>query len=206
MSWDGLRFSYDQVAERYEEAFRDELAGKQYDRDLLDRLGATVEDPVLEVGCGPGLVGAYLRGRGRRVVGTDLSLGMARRAARRLESAAVADLRALPFGDTSIGAILAFYCIIHVPRPQLEGALGEFRRVLRAGGRLLVSAHEGEGELSVDEFLGEAVPFIATLFTLDELVGATRSAGMEVTLAQRRLPYDGEHPTVRLYVEAKRPA
>lgn len=205
MSWDRLRSSYDQVAGRYEETFGDELAGKPYDRELLDRWLTAVEDPVLEVGCGPGQVGAYLQERGRRVIGTDLSLGMARRATRRLSSAAVADLRAVPIREGSVGAVLGFYCIIHLPRPELDGALSEFRRALRPGGRLLLSAHEGHGELAVDEFLGEAVPIIATLFTLDELVVAIRAAGMEVILAERRAPYEAEHPTVRLYVEARRP-
>ena len=204
MSWDRLPSSYDQVARRYEEAFGDELAEKPYDRELLDRWITTVEDPVLEVGCGPGQVGAYVRERGRWVVGADISLRMARRAARRLPSAVVADLRSLPVGQESVEAVLGFYCVIHLPRSHLEDAMSEFRRIIRPGGRLLISAHEGEGEVVVDEFLGEAVPFIATLFTLDELVVATRSAGMEVTLAERRAPYEAEHPTVRLYVGARR--
>jgi len=206
MSWERLRSSYDQVAGRYEETFRDELGEKPYDRRLLDRWVSAVENPVLEVGCGPGQVGAYLQERGRQVVGTDLSLGMARLAARRLPSAAVADLRSLPIRRASVGAVLAFYSIIHIPRPQLGGALSEFRRVLRPGGRILLSAHEGDGEFAVGEFLGEAVPFVATFFNLDELVAATRSAGMEVTLAERRPPYEAEHPTVRLYVEARCPS
>ena len=206
MSWDRLRSSYDQVAGRYEETFRDELGEKPYDRRLLDRWVTAVENPVLEVGCGPGQVGAYLQERGCQVVGTDLSLGMARLAARRLPSAAVADLRALPIRRGSVGAVLAYYSIIHVPRPQLDGALSEFRRVLRPDGRLLLSAHEGDGEFAADQFLGEPVPFVATFFSLGELVVATRSAGMEVTLAERRPPYEAEHPTVRLYVEARSPS
>jgi SAM-dependent methyltransferase len=164
-----------------------------------------VENPVLEVGCGPGQVGAYLQERGRQVVGTDLSPGMARLAARRLASAAVADLRSLPIRRASVGSVLAFYSIIHIPRPQLAGALSELRRVLRPGGRLLLSAHEGDRELAVDEFLGETVPFVATFFSLDELVVAIRSAGMEVTLAERRPPYEAEHSTVPVYVEARCP-
>ncbi len=205
MSWDRLPSSYDQVARRYEETFGHELAEKPYDRELLDRWVATVEDPVLEVGCGPGQVGAYVRERGRWVVGADISLGMARRAARRLPSAVVADFRSLPVGQESVGGVLGFYCVIHLPRSHLEDAMSEFRRIIRPGGRLLVSAHEGEGQVVVDEFLGEAVPFIATLFALDELVVATGSADMEVTFAERRPPYEDEHPTVRLYVEARRP-
>ena len=55
--------SYDAVAVDYEARFRDELAGKPRDRELLEELAAAVGDPVLEIGCGPGQVGVYVRAR-----------------------------------------------------------------------------------------------------------------------------------------------
>ena len=204
-SWDRIRDSYDVVASSYEAKFLDELADKPYDRELLDRLAAESGDPVLEVGCGPGQIGAHVRSRGRRVIGTDFSPEMVHLAAHRLDSTAVADLRHLPARDQSIGAVVGFYCLIHLRRGELAGALSEFRRVLRPGGRLLISAHEGPGELATEEFLGQSVPFVATLFNLDELTEAARSAGLEITRAERRSPYASEGQTMRLYVEAVRP-
>lgn len=203
-SWSRIRQSYERVALRYEAAFADELEGKPYDRELLDRFATSAEDPVLEVGAGPGQIGGYLRGLGRRVVATDFSPAMARLASPRVDGAAVADFRRLPIRDGSAGAVIGFYCLIHLRREELAGALREFRRVLRPSGRLLISAHEGDGESSTDEFLGRPAPVIATLFSLDELVDAVSAAGMEVTLAERRPPYESEHPTVRLYVRAVR--
>jgi hypothetical protein len=76
--------------------------------------------------------------------------------------------------------------------------------VLRPGGGVLFSVHEGQGEIELDEFLDEPVPFVATLFELDELVAATERAGLVVALAERRPPYPSEHPTNRLYVLAER--
>jgi SAM-dependent methyltransferase len=204
MSWDELRLSYDRVAGTYERTFHAELAGKPWDRDVLDAFCAAVTDPVVEVGCGPGQVGAYARDRGRRVVGVDFSPEMARLAAQRLHAAAAGDMRDLPIADGSIGGLLAFYAVIHLRRGELGAAFREFHRVLRPGGRVLVSAHEGEGELSSNEFLGEPVPFVATLFRLDELRLAAAGAGLVVDRADRRAPYPAEHPTVRLYIEAVR--
>ena len=204
-AWDEIAASYDAVADTYEDRFLHELEAKPRDRELLAALAASVADPVLEVGCGPGQVGAFVRDRGRRVVGADLSPEMARLARARLDGATCADMRCLPFGDATVGGLVAFYAVIHLRRAELTGALSEFRRVLRPGGRLLFSAHEGDDEVTMDEFLDKPVPFVATFFGLDELVSATATAGLEVTMAERRDPYPGEHPTVRLYVEARRP-
>ena len=52
------------------------------------------------------------------------------------------------------------------------------------------------------EFLEKPVPMIASLFTLGELVAVSEASGLSVTLAEPRSPYEGEHGTTRLYLEA----
>ncbi len=207
MGVDDTRGAYDAVAATYEDRFLDELDAKPRDRELLDELRASaIPGPILDVGCGPGQVGAHLRAGGCAVVGLDLSLPMARLAARRLDGAAVADLRALPIADGSLRAVVAFYSVIHLPRPALGAAFDAFARALRPGGRVLVSAHEGQEEASTDEFLGKPVSLRATLLELDELVAAAEGAGLAVSSAERRPPYANEGATTRLYVLAERPA
>ncbi len=204
MTWDRLRGSYDTVAGRYEATFADELDAKPADRARLAAFAAAVGDPVLDLGCGPGQVGAEVAGSGRRVVGVDLGAGMARRAARRLKAATTGDLRALPVRSGSAGGVVAFYSFIHLRREEQTAGWAEIARVLRPGGRALVTAHEGEGLVEVDDLLGAGVPFVATLLSLDEMTAAATAAGLEVALADRRAPYPAEHPTFRLTVEAAR--
>jgi SAM-dependent methyltransferase len=205
MAWDRLRRSYDKVAADYEAAFLDELAAKPRDRELLTRFAFAAGDPVADVGSGPGQIGAYVRAQGRRVLGLDLSVAMATRARDRLGQAVQADVRVPPFRAGSLGGVLAFYSLIHVRRDELDATVTDLAVALRPGGRLLVSAHEGDGELSARRFMGRRVPFVATLFRLDELAAAAVAAGLQVTLAERRAPYPDEHPTHRLYLEAVRP-
>jgi len=202
--WDRLRSSYDQVAATYEAEFAAELDGKPFDRDLLQAFAGRVEDPVADIGCGPGQVGAFVRRFGRRVVGVDFSPAMALLAAARLDGAVAADMRALPFRSGQLGGLVAFYSVIHVPRAELGACLSELHRVLRPGGWLLFSAHEGDQQVELSEFLGQPVPFVATFFALPELVAATQAAGFEVQSAERRAPYPSEHPTFRLYIGAIR--
>lgn len=202
MSWEQLPSSYDRVAAAYEDQFLGELAQKPRDRQLLDAFASSAGDPVLDIGSGPGHIGAYVRGRGRRAVGSDISRAMVERSASRLDGGVVADMRSLPLAENAVGGLVAFYSLIHIPRTEAGAVLREFARVLRPGGRMLLSVHEGDGRIELGEFLGEPVPFIATLFHLDELVTACQGAEMEVVLSERRPPYPTEHETFRLYVEA----
>jgi len=204
-AWDGVRPSYDRVAAKYEARFLHELDDKPRDRAMLEAFASSVGDPVMEIGCGPGQVGAFVRGLGRVVIGVDLSLEMAKHGHRRLDAVVAADMRALPLAGGRAAAILAFYSLIHLSRREVVDVLREFRRTLRPGGRVFVSAHEGRGELEVSEFLDEPVAVGVTLFELDELVAASQAAGLDVLVAERRAPYPTEGERFRLYLEAERP-
>ena len=109
MARDDVGSSYDAVARKYEARFLDELSAKPRDRELLTTFSGSVCDPVVEIGCGPGQIGAFVRTHGRRVVGLDLSTEMARLASSRLGGALVADMRSLPFATARVGGIVAFY-------------------------------------------------------------------------------------------------
>lgn len=205
MAWDDIVSSYDVVSEAYEQHFLHELDDKPFDRALLSSFASAVRDPVVDVGCGPGQVGLFLRQRGRGVIGLDLSANMARLAASRLDASVRADTRSLPFRSDVLGGIVAFYSLIHLRRDELAPALREFHRVTLRGGRVLFSVHEGHGEHRQDEFLGTRTRFSATLFQTSELIEATEDAGFADIEPRERQPYEMEHQTVRLYLSAVKP-
>jgi SAM-dependent methyltransferase len=201
--WPDLRRTYDSVARDYAAAFAGELAAKPFDRLLLDAFAEALpaRSLVADLGCGPAAqVGAYVRARGHRVVGIDLSPGCA--ALSPLPTAA-GDLAALPLRAGSLAGIVCFYALIHLPRAVVPTVLRDLRQVLRPGGRLVVAVHAGEGELSRRGFLGHDVPFAATFFERAELHGLLAAAGYEDVRVARRAPYPDEHPTARLYATAR---
>jgi len=90
---------------------------------------------------GDGLYPA-LSARARRVVGVDISAAVVDSARRRHPSleAHVADVRELPFEAGTFDAVVSNSTLDHlVGRSEVAIALGELARVLRPGGRLIVT-------------------------------------------------------------------
>jgi ubiquinone/menaquinone biosynthesis C-methylase UbiE len=205
--WPDIAHTYDVVAEEYAEHFADELAGKPFDRKLLDAFAAEVTGPVVDVGCGPaGHITRYLADRGVDISGVDLSpqgikVARTRHPDLRFD---VADMRALPAADASLAGLVAFYSVIHLPRPEIPSAFAEFHRVLAPGGTLLVVMHGGAGEEGADDWFDRGVSVRATLVELPELTSLVETAGFTITERHQRDPYPEEFPTRRLYVLARR--
>jgi SAM-dependent methyltransferase len=195
------------VAESYAKRFFDELSRKQFDRELLERFADECpRGRVLDVGCGPGHVGRFLRDLDVDVTGVDLSPSMVD-VARRLNEGMrfeVGDMRQLDCRDGEIAGVVAFYSLIHIARESVPAVLLEFHRVIARGGRLLLAVHGGRGSITSDEFLGHPVRFEATLFELQELKELIEAAGFTVDEALRRAPYEFEAQTPRLYLAATR--
>lgn len=193
----GVEDTYDAVAADYAAQFADELDRKPFDRQLLAAVAARCAGgTVLDVGCGPGQIGAAVGAK----VGLDLSHEMLRLAPFPLR--VHADVRAMPFAPATLAGAVAFYSLIHLAgRAELDEALTELARVLRPGGVLVVAVHEGSGVRHLEEWFGHPVDIDARLWSRDELVDALGAAGLTIESAVVRDRYEGE-TTDRLYVTA----
>ena len=205
---DGIVPSYDAIAEEYAATYFDELDGKPFDRAILDRFAASVQGRgrVCDLGCGPGQIARYLAARGVDAFGIDASAGMVA-TARRLTPALEfrqGDFFALDPADGALAGIAAFYSLIHCERGALARALGEIRRVLAPGGRLLMAVHAGEGEVTREEAYGKRTALVATLFSEKEVRHGLESAGLTLDELTQRPPYDFEYPSTRIYTIATR--
>jgi SAM-dependent methyltransferase len=108
--------------------------------------------------------------------------------------------------DNSYGGIAAFYSIIHVPRPSLNQALRELRRVLRPKGALLLTFHIGREIIHRDEFLGREVSLDFIFFEREEMKEQLRTAGFELEEVIERDPYpEAEYQSRRAYIFARKP-
>jgi SAM-dependent methyltransferase len=94
---------------------------------------------VLDAACGTGRYSTKLAERGHEVIGVDQSAAMLDLARAKLPAADFrqGDLTALPLTDRSVDAVVCALALVHVP--HVGSALDEFARVLRPGGRLIIS-------------------------------------------------------------------
>ena len=132
---------FDQYAElrRTSRVFRDGLARRtEQVRDFLGLAGPAPDFRLLDVGTADGHLLAGLREAFPRCrpTGVEVSEDLVRVARERGLHVVTADARSLPFPDGSFDAVVLSATLKHVPEP--ERALRECRRVLVAGGHVLV--------------------------------------------------------------------
>jgi SAM-dependent methyltransferase len=107
---------------------------------LIEALGLR-EGRVLDAGCGTGGLLATLRASRPQLVLVGLewsAFAAARAAAKSAAAVARGSVNAMPFADASFDAAIAADVVCHAAVDPV-GALGELRRVLRPGGRLVIN-------------------------------------------------------------------
>jgi uncharacterized protein YceH (UPF0502 family) len=208
-----VRTSYDAVAPAYADALVDELLGQQpLETWLLDRVATHADGgPVVEVGCGPGHVTAYLAEAGADATGIDLSPQMIQEARRRFPHGVyqVGDLRQLmrPTSATGWSAVLAWYSLIHLAGSELPEALAALSRPLATDGWLVVALHTGSEVRHVDEWFDAAVDLDFVLHERREVVALVEAAGLVDVEWYHRGPITvRDETTERLYVVGRKPA
>ena len=135
---------YDAFAADYVAENEASLLNSYYERPaMLDLLGDVAGRHILDAGCGSGALSVELRARGAHVAGFDSSTEMLEFARRRLGPDA--DLRVvdladpLPYDDGMFDDVAASL-VLHYLR-DWSAPLAELRRVLKPGGRLVLSVN-----------------------------------------------------------------
>lgn len=132
--------AFDRQAAAYDTGIQGSHARALYPY-LLQEIGRTWGDRVLDVGCGTGALLAQILSEDahRQVAGLDLSANMLDQARQRLGDRAVliqGDSAHLPFPDRSFDIVVCCDSFHHYPDPQ--AVLAEVSRVLEFGGTFLM--------------------------------------------------------------------
>jgi SAM-dependent methyltransferase len=156
---------YDTLAEGYTATNETSLYNAYYERPAMLALAGDVAGRrILDAGCGSGPLSAALRDRGAIVTGFDSSAGMLEQARRRLGDDAnlqVADIgRPLPYADGAFDDVIASLVLHYLE--DWGPALAELRRVLKPGGRLIMSVDHPFAVVALQRQEGEKVDYFST--------------------------------------------
>ncbi|MFB7450734.1 class I SAM-dependent methyltransferase [Streptomyces sp. NPDC056194] len=208
---DTVRESYDRVADNYAHMVTTtgigDIRRHPWLKASIDAFADTVGrlGPVLDVGCGPGTVTAYLAERGLDVSGVDLSPRMIENARRLYPKCRfdVASATELDLAEESLGGVLGWWSLFNLPREVLPQVLGMFARSLKPGGHLIAATHVGDEDILRTEAYGtDSIRWTTHQWRPERLVSLIEQSGLH-PVAELRLPAD-EHTGPGVVVMAKR--
>ncbi|WP_460359054.1 class I SAM-dependent DNA methyltransferase [Mycobacterium sp. ZZG] len=129
---------------------------------------------ILDAGCGPGHLTAYLTELGFTASGVDLVPEFITSARARWPGIdfAIGSVRDVGLADRTLGGILAWFSLIHCAPDELADILNDFRRMLTPGGRLVVGFFAGDAVEPFDHKVTTAYRW-----PVDEMSRTLASAG-----------------------------
>jgi SAM-dependent methyltransferase len=216
---------YDSFAEAYAASNENNLINAYYERPAMLALAGDVAGRrILDAGCGAGPLFAALRDRGALVTGIDKSAGMLALARRRLGDDAnlqVAELgRPLPFPDGAFDDVTASLVLHYLE--DWGPALAELRRVLKPGGRLIMSVDHPFVTTMMQREAGREADYFATYNYIDEwtmggqtallsfwarplhaMTDAFNKAGFRISVISEPPPAPGARELFAAEIEAK---
>ena len=138
---------------------------------------------VVELGCGTGVpVAKWLAAR-YEYTGIDASEGMLAEARRSVPGAEFvhADMQTVTFEPGSLGAVIAFYSINHVPSALHASLFATIATWLRPGGMFVASLHGGAGGEFFDPNWLDTGPMEWSGLDRAGSFAAIEAAGLEIT-------------------------
>jgi len=131
---------YDQSAKVYDEQYREEQEAKN--RVAMDNITLKKNSVVLDVGCGTGLLFAHVAEKAKFTIGTDISRGILKEAAKQAKqydnaALVLTDADNMPFADKTFDAVFAITLLQNTPNPI--ATLNEIKRVSKSNATIAVS-------------------------------------------------------------------
>lgn len=152
-----VRESYDRLGNRYS-SWAAGIRGSErerYTRYVL--MSVPADSRVLDLGCGDGSLLTAQLSEQFQVTGVDISIAQLAYARENAPAAQFicADIGRLSLPLGSFDGVTAFYCLTHLPRPDLAGVLAAVAGWLRPGGRFVASFGSSENEGGIEsDWLG----------------------------------------------------
>jgi SAM-dependent methyltransferase len=138
------------MSQQYIDRFDGNWQDHESETGLVRRHLTGLTGPVLDLGCGPGHWTAYLHSLGVDVTGVDIvpEFIAHARATHPDTNFLLGSMTELDVPDHSVAGILAWFSTIHLPPPELDRVLTEFRRLLAPSGVLVIGLFDSDDDVA----------------------------------------------------------
>lgn len=152
---------------------------------------------VLDAACGTGFGSRMMSENAKKVYGIDISREAVEYAKEKYANENIVydqmDVAKISYPDGFFDAVVSFETVEHVPEP--ERFLNEIQRVLRPGGRLIISTPNRETTCQGKDV---HAPFHIKEFTLDEMLGLLKDFREQEVFTQKMAYYHRGYKKLRL--------
>jgi ubiquinone/menaquinone biosynthesis C-methylase UbiE len=200
---------YSKIAEKYANAFFNELENKPLDKKLYELFASKVikNGKCIEIGCGPGEISTYLNTIGiTNIIGIDKSKEMIEQAKKHNQNVQYiqGDAFELSFDNNCIDGIVAPYLIVNFSDKEIEKSFQEMNRVMKLNSPILIVFHVGTNrKIKIRSFFGEGNNMIFILHNLGKIKKIMKRTLFSIEEVIVKEPYEGEI-TKRAYVFARK--
>jgi ubiquinone/menaquinone biosynthesis C-methylase UbiE len=197
---------YDDLGGAYEEAF-----GHQPSSAALDHLVEVLPpgSRVLDLGSGTGWpVAATVAAAGHEVMGYDVSETMVRLARERVPAARFdrADMRTLDFTPGAWDAVLVFFSMLQLPRPEQDAMVAKVARWLAPGGYCVLGTVPSDIDGVTAEWMGHWIQVYS--YSIPVLRQRFEEAGLRIVredLVHFEPKTPDAAPEPQVYLTARKP-
>lgn len=137
---------------------------------------------VLDIGCGAGRDGEYLKGEGIDVLGIDIAEKLLEEAGKKI-LVKKQNFLTMRFKDEFDG-VWCMASLSDVPKEDCAKALKKFYSALKKGGVVYVAVKEGEGEKVIEKERYGGLPRFYAFYKKDELASLLAASGFEVVKSE----------------------
>ncbi|WP_328474663.1 class I SAM-dependent methyltransferase [Actinoplanes sp. NBC_00393] len=145
-----VRDAYSSMSEQYIALFGGDWQAPANEAALVRDHLVGLNGMVLDLGCGPGHWSGYLHSLGTEVTGVDMVPEFLDYARTHFPGPQfrLGSMTNLGLANHAAAGILSWYSTIHLPPPELDRALIEFRRMLAPSGRLVIGFFDSDDEVA----------------------------------------------------------
>ena len=150
MDFEAVRDAYATTSERYINLTDGDWSADDDDTDFVRQHLTGLSGPVLDLGCGPGHWTGYLHSLATEVTGVDLVPEFIAHARANYPGPEfrLGSMTEVDVPDHSLAGVLSWCSTIHVPPPELDLILANFRRLLASSGVLVIGFFDSDDDVA----------------------------------------------------------